>query len=362
MTHFSVTVRVTQERLDRHKGDLDAAIAEMFAPFDENTKNPEYLAFNDETDDCRRKYEEESRDYIRIKSGSLICRYDRDYWDVHGVRDTDSFGSKKAPPGAIIQKVPFKVVYSTFQEFCKDWCDYDTNAEGRVGYFRNPRGHWDWYQIGGRWAGFFPLKPGAKRVVGGGGSFDNKPREGKGDVVRLSDIDFATAEAETFARAEQFWGKYQEWLARPETGVGFDSARSWAMDVGLVNVVQGPVDIKPADRFDLLGKSEEEGPAKVVVPWSTFISNPEDNRVTWNDVCLVPTREVFFRDYLHRFSVISTFAFLDDQGWHAPGEMGWFGADHSEEESKDAFKRQFVERFLLTSKPDDTLVMVDCHT
>lgn len=67
------------------------------------------------------------------------------------------------------------------------------------------------------------------------------------------------------------------------------------------------------------------------------------------------------RDYADIFDPLITYAALDDDGWHASGEIGWFGMSSDEPGAKIAFRKQFVEKFLKSSKPDDTLVLVDCH-
>ena len=100
MSHF--TVLVVGDNQD-----------EQLAPFCEQTDNPEYLEFNDETEEAEEKYETE------------------------------------------------KDKYSTFEEFVSEYYGYEWNeTEGGYGYYTNPRAKWDWYQLGGRWTGFFKMKQG----------------------------------------------------------------------------------------------------------------------------------------------------------------------------------------------------------
>lgn len=50
-----------------------------------------------------------------------------------------------------------------------------------------------------------------------------------------------------------------------------------------------------------------------------------------------------------------------DGGWHAPGEMGWFGcSSESAEEARDWYDH-YKERFIDTADPDWILTIVDCH-
>lgn len=49
---------------------------------------------------------------------------------------------------------------------------------------------WDWYVIGGRWMGFFTMKPGTSGLLGECGVMGNKAPEGTADQARKCDIDF----------------------------------------------------------------------------------------------------------------------------------------------------------------------------
>jgi hypothetical protein len=354
MTHYAVTVKVTKERLDRHEGNLDKTLEEMFAPYNEGTEDKQYLAFHDETEDSLKTYETDTREYVVSEKGHLIPPWDECWRD----KTQGLFGRVEPPKHLERVHIPFKVLYPTFEVFAKEWSGYKMTPEGRVGYWRNPNSKWDWYQIGGRWMGFYPLKKAARARLGRAGAFDNPAKPGHGDIVQLADIDFEAVNRLTLEKAERFWAEYTDWLAEPKAGT-FNDARSWAMNVGLIDVVQGPTEEKILSRYDVL--DNEEAIEKRVIPWAAFITDPNDTRKTWNDVCLVPTKAAFIKNFLHRFNVITTFAVLDDDGWHAPGDMGWWGADHSEEKDKDAYKRTFMERYLLSASPTDTIVVVDCH-
>ena len=64
------------------------------------------------------------------------------------------------------------------------------------------------------------------------------------------------------------------------------------------------------------------------------------------DVISNLTREEFDRDYFDAFNPIVTYAAPDDDGWHAPGKMGWFGCSSDEPMATRAFKRDFMKRFI----------------
>ena len=52
-------------------------------------------------------------------------------------------------------------------------------------------GKWDWYQLGGRWTGYFSLKPGTKGVTGAPGLMTAPATGGRVDQARKKDIDLS---------------------------------------------------------------------------------------------------------------------------------------------------------------------------
>ncbi len=91
------------------------------------------------------------------------------------------------------------------------------------GYWSNPNGFWDWYQIGGRWVGFFALTEEAdkKRAVLGDPSMlmqfskkEAKALRNKADVLQVKDIDFDKMEEIYKAYAtkqwDEMWGMIHE--------------------------------------------------------------------------------------------------------------------------------------------------------
>lgn len=125
----------------------------------------------------------------------------------------------------------------------------------------------------------------------------------------------------------------------------FDGPREQAMRMGLVEVVQ---------------KTQKPRQGEVALPWNKYV-NPSDQRHSWTDICKVISKSDFLEMYTDCFNPILTYAALDDEGWQAPGEMGWFGMSSDQSEDYIAFKKEFVQRVIKSAKPDDVLVCVDCH-
>jgi hypothetical protein len=50
--------------------------------------------------------------------------------------------------------VPFKEP-TDFEEYAREWHGRtERMIPNRFGYWQNPNAKWDWYEVGGRWAGF----------------------------------------------------------------------------------------------------------------------------------------------------------------------------------------------------------------
>jgi len=53
----------------------------------------------------------------------------------------------------------------------------------------NPNSKWDWYQVGGRWTGYFKLKENTKGVLGKPGLMTEQGEDGFVDQLYKKDID-----------------------------------------------------------------------------------------------------------------------------------------------------------------------------
>jgi hypothetical protein len=84
-----------------------------------------------------------------------------------------------------------KLKYKNARNWINKWHGYSQNENGDWGHYHNPNDKWDWYQIGGRWTGYFKLKPGAKGKCGKPGlmtPFETRPDHA--DQARACDIDW----------------------------------------------------------------------------------------------------------------------------------------------------------------------------
>lgn len=344
MSHFTVTVRLTAARL-RRGPDIKAALDEILAPYDEASENPRFSAFVDEEDEMRADYARKSTEYIRTPEGELLLPFDERF------RVAGTFGiggiTHTPPPEFERVEMPFSTTYPTFAAYAKDWCGRGLDPKtGRYGYWHKPNAKWDWWVIGGRWAGYYPLVAGVKPIVGESGAFDNQPEAGHGDIVRVRDIDMAAVARAEMKAADKFWGEWQRFLAGGKSKGGpSDVPRSRALDIGLLDVVKEPIPV-PA-------------PGTRVFPWTDL--GVDDERRSWSDVAKIVTRDEFYREYMCFFDELASYAGLDDDGWVEPGAMGWFGVSGATPNARREYYAWFRKRFIDACGPEDLLVLIDGH-
>lgn len=226
--------------------------------------------------------------------------------------------------------------------------DVETDGEHKYGYAivtesvlvkavnrTNPNKKWDWYALGGRWTGFFTLKPGRKGETGKPGLMTENAPQGKADAARKCDIDFTAMrdEAERKARA-----RYQRFFALLE---GAPVPKTWA-----------------AVRAEHEGNIAAARDAYHAQPGIQAIQKDDDLR--WADDvgeefgCTEDEHAEKARD-----RAISTFALVKDGKWFEKGRMGWW-ACVSDEKDQAIWNREVTK--LLNSVSGDTLLSVyDCH-
>src|SRR6185436_15242960 len=331
MSHFSVTVRVPNDA-----GDVHAAVARALAPFEETSdKNNGFASFLDEEDEHRKDYETGSQDMIRCPDGDLLLPWDERF-RVPGQMGIGTH-THRVPDGAGYEEVqvPHAERFATYDLFM-------------AGHCRNPNAKWDWWVVGGRWSGFYPVWPNVRRVTGDARFAGTTSGRGGSDIVRVADIDFdavARIEGEKF---DEFRREWRDFIAG-NTFDAFDGPRDMALRIGLLRVEQNP------------DSAIGDGEIQVGKPWGDVLKHHAGtNRAGWRDVARV-LDDAGLEAYRVAFNPLRTFAALLDDGWHAPGKMGWFGCSSDEPEDFLAWCRSFNERVIRSSQPTDRLVIVDCH-
>jgi len=192
----------------------------------------------------------------------------------------------------------------------------DIGPDGEVYSTYNPDSKWDWYEVGGRYAGRIAVKDGVEiEVPNFSWGWDDDSKEkviamgNKTDSAYKRDIDFSKMH-----RTEEDYK---------------DALRYWEL------IVEGD---KPKN------KEEEE-----TVKWSFYKPEYYVNRYK--------TKE----KYAECHSSFAMWAVVKDGVWYEKGKMGfWAMSDETDDEAVD-WEMNFFDRFI-KDLPEDTLItVVDCH-
>lgn len=201
----------------------------------------------------------------------------------------------------------------------------------------NPNKKWDWFLIGGRWAGYFKLKPGCEGACGKPGLMTPPAEAGYVDSAKKGDIDIDAMRDEAGQKAAASWDKANAIIGDKLEGfIPWKTMRDEVWPEDQRDAARDAYHAQPA--VAALGQAGDFGifasVEKYAVPRDQYIQAARD-------------------------SAITTFAVIKDSKWHERGSMGWWGAV-SDEKDLDEWNKQFSD--LVDGLPDDTLLtVVDCH-
>ena len=133
-------------------GDPVTQVMRRMAPYDENTTNRKYLAFEDREEENRDEWQHGVAEMVKAPDGEFLWPWDDRF------RIGSPFSVTKhtydVPPDYEHVRRRFREIYPRFEHYLEDFCGLSVDEEkNRYGVWRNPRGRWDFYQIGGRWTG-----------------------------------------------------------------------------------------------------------------------------------------------------------------------------------------------------------------
>ena len=192
---------------------------------------------------------------------------------------------------------------------------YDKNGNHLTTY--NPNSKWDWYEIGGRWNKILLVKEEVKDIEEGTPSWGNLDSINKKAPEGFKWVTGAKIKDIEFEKAIEFNNTYNK------------SIRFWEL------YVEGQ---EP--------QNEEE---KEMIKWEIYKKEYYIERYE--------TKE----NYAKINSIFTTWALLDEKGWHEKGEMGWFAMANDTEDSELLFIEKFTETIQKPENQDKYLVIVDCH-
>jgi hypothetical protein len=205
----------------------------------------------------------------------------------------------------------------------------------------NPNAKWDWYQLGGRYAGRLKLKEGASGIKGTLSLLakeDDQPPAGYVDQATKGAIDFEGMRNEKEHRGRERHRRFhalikdlpypESWETvmnkHPQDDAGLKAARDEYHAQPAVKAIKG------VDEFFWDND-----------PFAVY-KGTEDEYAAY---C--------------RAHAITTFAVVKDSQWYEQGKMGWWAMVENEKSDAD-WTTEFNK--LLDTVPDDTLLsMYDCH-
>ena len=188
----------------------------------------------------------------------------------------------------------------------------------------NPQSKWDWWTIGGRWAGYF--------VAGWGGRCD------KG---RKADLDLNALRA---VKADEARKTYGQWTRL--TG-GLPEALPWSVFTDNISEGSGYT----------IDQAREEYHAQPRVQ-----AADADDQFRWRDDVIAEfgKPEKLYVAHATARAVPGYATVTLDGRWMAPGRMGWFGC--SDDEEGDRIGYWEAANAYIESVPDSAfLIALDCH-
>lgn len=330
MSHFAVAV-ITKGK------PTEDQISKMLAPYQENNMGDcprEYMVFHSESKEYKDEYENGKDKRARLKDGRLVyC------WDSCLYREISEFEYEKAKENgknvtsegfgdnkkyfvrdlefanAEIVEVAWKELYKTFDEYMKDYHDSHYDEEMKdYGYWENPNAKWDWFEIGGRYAGHIKTLSNNSDVGVGTPSLLMRynPYETENQDIQLVDSarikDIIIHDEKAYQEKLRFWELYIE------------------------------------------GQEPQNDKEKEMIKWVFYKKEYFIERYK--------TKE----NFAELESMLSTWAVITKDGkWYEPGTMGWFACSSASIEDESAFFENYKKFVFDSAEEDDYMTIVDCH-
>lgn len=387
MTHFTVLVI----------GDNPEDQLAPFHEFESTGRDDQYVSNVDFTAVARVEYMADTRTMLVVPPGAVSTtslKYELFKHPVHGTlislfedcfkvqpanRDPLTGDKYVVPEGYLQLTVPCNEImpFSKWEEYYYGYPTVSHNslftkpypedlkygyvlldAEGEVSAVikrTNAAAQWDWFELGGRWAGKFKLRAGCSGVTGSKGSGMESIRTGWVSAARLGDIDLEGMVFEERAKASKQFDDYWAVVSKYPKAYGRQECQK-ALSVNIKESSGSALPIDPQNPLSELrsqvavNKFYGEQPA-IKALQETLGSN-------WD--CYIDTFGHDRDAYIHErcSAVMSTFALLHKGEWTARDT--YWGAGSAEQVPQLEWNK--VINNLLVTLPADTWVSVyDCH-
>jgi len=245
--------------------------------------------------------------------------------------------------------------YDSEEEMAKELVEAGTTmVEGP--WLNNSQSKWDYWTIGGRWAGMFKLKENhsehsteAVRNEYVNGKYTDISIPGMSDSALKSDIDFEAMYAEAEAKAIQEYDKAMGIFGELPIHKSYTELSNYYKDKLAKSDIGYYNNLRKATRAD------HQAQPRVIAFNMAREADPTFNLDA--DDFLTPRDKYIQEARNNRFR---THSLLIDNEWSEIEEMRWFGTDNSDDESKIEFNESFDD--IIKGLSNDTrLTIVDCH-
>lgn len=361
MSHFSVLVV-----LDNYSEEALKAALQPYHEYECTGVEDQYVIDVDKHDEAEKEFAENTTKRWKDTMGRLHDPYDdkfyrnprsedgdpgfgsgwngkvayhsRDWGDGRGYRAKVHMTALEA--GCEEVQIPTKDI-KTIDEWAKDYHGWERNAEGRFVDRTNPNAKWDWWQVGGRYSGKLQVRTRLKAAVGQR-SWTNETAEISGvDISQWHNLDIDAMRGQQVASRQKWIDSiitrskrsreevyehlpklprlHERWLTVPEPRPRGKEYRNWIREVAgdVVAGVYSGIDLDSPDIAE--GQTTQQ----------------------WIDAA----------------EPLSTWAVLKDGEWYEKGEMGWWGMSSGDK----ADHKQNLEKLFASIRPDQWVVIVDCH-
>ncbi len=327
MSHFSVVV---------FGEDVEGQL-QPYHEYECTGLKDQYVVEVDITDEVISKYRKPVA-AIQLADGTYHNRYDNKFYTKTKDAPDERF---VLPEGATEVELSADdarlngLGYATLDDAAKYYFGEDIlYKNGKYYRLTNPKSKWDWYQIGGRWTGFFKAKKDFRGFlsIGRPGLMTDPARVGYFDQAKKEDIDYDGMVSEVAEEAALEWEKVRKITG----GLGWDA---WEIFLGM----------HPND-LDTARKLYREQPAIVSL-------RKYDDYKFWMDDALGDTKESYVASKAG--SVMVPYAYVIKGKWYGKGDMGWWGISNGDVQQSE-WNKNFLD--VWNNSSEDTLVtVVDCH-
>lgn len=303
---------------------------------------------------------------------SILEPYNEDlevepYWEASDVTwARQYYASEKFDPPKGIERLKADATDEELVEWLNAYFENEDDDERyRIGEDKvierrstyNPDSKWDYWRVGGRWAGRLRLKREGIRLsvtapLAWEYTFNGEPGPdltGRADQAFKRDIDIEAMRQTREDEAQATWAKWQAIVDEHGTPESFEQV-----------LAKHGVDINDhAADEDAVKRAREEYHAQPAVKAAKEQKLVGDFLDSVDEEFLAHTKDSFVE--AATLGAVCGYAFLSEKtGWLEAGRMGWWGMGSDTPLSTLEFRREVAKA--LDELPDDAvLTMVDCH-